>query len=88
MQLIKSLDNCIVETNYINDGKQIIFRFDNSYGASVVNHKYSYGNELAVITFDNNNEWELCYDTYITSDVLGFLTNNEIIDTLIKIKNL
>ena len=32
--------------------------------------------------------YELCYTTPITDDVIGCLTNNEVIDILEKIKNL
>jgi hypothetical protein len=53
------------------------FTFDNGYGASVVRHPYSYGYpnlwELAV-----THSGKLCYNTPITSDVLGHLTEQEV----------
>ena len=73
---------------------QYIFKFDNGYGASVVKHSGSYGNkqdlwELAVIEFVDKYEWELCYLTEITcNDVAGYLTNDEVLDLLERIKNL
>ena len=70
-----------------NGGNQKVYKFDNGYGASVVNHSFSYGQELAVIRFDGD-DFELCYTTPITSDVLGHLTDEEIDDVLDRIKAL
>lgn len=69
-------------TNEINDGVGARVFFENKFGASVVCHKYSYGGpdglyELAVIKGDEN-DWKLTYDTPITSDVLGHLTEEEV----------
>lgn len=69
-------------TNKINDGVGARVFFKNGLGASVVCHKYSYGGpdglyELAVIKGDEN-DWKLTYDTPITSDVLGYLNEEEV----------
>ena len=74
------------------DNFQYIFKFPNEYGASIIKHRGSYGYEedlfeLAVLLFDNG-EWELTYKTPITADVLGYLSNEEVLETLQKIKNL
>lgn len=71
---------------------QYVFKFDNNYGASIVKRPGSYGFnkdlwELAVIWFDGD-EWHLTYDTEITDDVIGHLTDEEINEILHKIKNL
>ena len=70
-------------------GTQTIYRFDNGYGASIIRNEYSYGDELAVTTYKNTNsdinDFELCYNTPITRDVLGHLTPSDIEVLLIKI---
>ena len=72
-----------------------IFRFKNGYGASIIKNPGSYGYrddlfELCVIFFDGDSydDYELDYSTTITDDVLGNLTNEEVLQNLEKIKNL
>ena len=77
----------------IHDGSQTIYKFDNGYGASVVFHSGSYGSdqglkELAVIKFREDDKWHLCYETEITDDVLGYLTDEDVVDLLVQIESL
>jgi hypothetical protein len=68
----------------IYNGYQLIFMFSNGYGASVVEHEYSKGLEIAVL--DSNNK--ITYDTPITNDVLGYLSDveaNEILENISKL---
>lgn len=74
------------------DGVQYLFRFPNNYGASIVKHLGSYGSrrdlwELAVIYFDGD-EWDLTYDTEITDDVEGYLTDQDVLELLRRIQAL
>lgn len=76
----------------IGFGTQEICRFPNGYGASVVQHKYTYGGdkglwELAVIKFEGD-KWSIDYTTPITDDVLGWLTRLEVLELMGKIAGL
>lgn len=90
----------IVEKQHaVGNGIHKIFRFPNGFGASVVRFKTfgtygSYTNnenewELAVIKFNNmppyNEDFELVYNTDITDDVMGHLTEKEVEEILDKI---
>jgi len=70
-------------------GVQCRIQFDNGYGASVVKHEYSYGGkdglyELAVLDSDGH----LTYETSVTDDVEGYLTENEVTKLLEQIQKL
>lgn len=73
-------------------GPHKVYKFPNNYGASVIKNKYSYGGtenlwEVGVIFF-YGDDYELTYSTPITSDVLGYLTDEEVCETLEQIKKL
>lgn len=96
----ESLDN----PDYKTKDEQIIYRFPNNYGASVVRRTYqlkpftcyvtgTYGAdqglwELAVIRFTSGDSWELTYNTKITHDVIGWLSEAEVDEVLGQIKKL
>lgn len=86
------MEKYLVETRLKFGGVQKLYRFDNGYGASVVKNQYSYGGEkglweLAVIRW-RNNDFDLVYDTPITDDVLGYLTEEHVQKTLLQIQEL
>jgi hypothetical protein len=74
-------------------GVQIVFKFPNNYGASVIRHSGSYGGsqglyELGVLKFTAPAKYDLVYDTPITNDVLGWLSVDDILSTLDEIQAL
>ena len=82
------MDEYLVLERPLYDGHQEIYFFENGYGASVVNHSYSYGTEMAVIQGDINN-WRICCRKLIVDDgILGYLTEKEVEKYLKRIKEL
>lgn len=72
-----------------NGGDQYIFMFPNNHGASVVRHEFSYGAtlglwELAIL----DGSYEIDYTSPISDDVIGWLTNDGVRETLRKIAEL
>lgn len=72
---------------------QVVHKFDNGYGASVICQMYSYGGdqglfELAVVRFTDKNKWYLCYNTPITDNVIGWLEDHEVDNLLLAIEAL
>ena len=65
-----------------------VYKFDNGYGASVVCNSCSYGGkdglfEVAVLKGD-----DICYNTDITGDVIGWCGFAKVAEILERIKNL
>jgi len=80
-----------IHRRYLHAGSQYIFRFENGYGASLINHSGSYGNEIAVLKFfgPGVDDWDFEFDNPIAdNNVLGHLTPQGIEDTLDAIKAL
>lgn len=87
MNLTKSSFKQFVFLNRaINGGDQIVLKFDNGFGASVVRGPFTYGGdkglyELGVIKFNESGDnFGLTYDTPITEDVIGYLSEQECFD--------
>lgn len=89
-ELVNLGDFVPVMTQEVNGGIQVVFRFENGYGASVINHRYSYGTELGVARFeDDSNTFALDYNTPITDDVIAHIQDaEELIGLLARIRDL
>jgi hypothetical protein len=71
-------------------GIQALVFFENGYGASVIRGYGTYGAEnglyeLAVVKRDGDG-WDLCYDSGITDDVIGHLSEEEVTSYLQEIE--
>ena len=86
---MKTFKDLEFNTHPMGVGVRATITFDNGYGASVVKTPYTYGGnsglyELAVLDNDGN----LTYDTPITDDVMGYLSETDVTDILEKIQKL
>ena len=76
----------------LNNGSQALAHFANGYGASVITGKDSYGGdmglyELAVLEITEDG-WDICYDSGLTEDVIGYLTEEQVTSILKQIEEL
>jgi len=84
----------LLQERSFRGGVQRLYKFPNGYGASVVRHEGSYGHEagkweLAVIKFDADGaNWDLCYTTPVTDDVVGWLSDDAVDEVLVDIEAL
>lgn len=67
---------------------QHLYLFANGYGASVVQNRYSYGHNDGLYELMVLKDAVPCYDTPITSDVVGYLTADEVAEHLSRIEKL
>lgn len=58
---------------YANAGMQAIMQFDNGYGVSVITGPLAYGGDRGLYELAVLKGGELCYDTPVTDDVIGYL---------------
>ena len=61
--------------------------YPNGYGVSIISNEWSYGLELAVLE-GNENDWEICYHTPITNDVVGHCSPQDLVDIIEQVKAL
>jgi hypothetical protein len=57
-------------------GVQALIEFENSYGASIVRTPYTYGGGEGLYELAVFKDGQLTYDTPITDDVIGHLTED------------
>lgn len=77
-----------VEHKLFNNGEQVIFEFNNGYGASVITGMIAYGGINGLFEIAVTRNGYLCYDTPITNDVIGYLTIDEVLKVLDDIEQL
>ena len=87
---MKTFKDIVFKTNPMGADFGIVSRtqFDNGYEVSVVKSPYSYGGDKGLYELAIFKDDEICYDTPITNDVLGYLTDKDVTEVLIKIQQL
>lgn len=96
---MKSFKDIEFKPHSFGDGLHGLIFFDNGYGLSVVRFKIPLSKqysshtsnedewEVAVI-YGNEKNWEISYDTHITNDVIGYLTEGEVDWIMIQVQEL
>lgn len=82
------ISDLVFEANKTSGGSRAISNFDNGYQASVITGGWAYATEDAPYEIAVMCNYDLCYDTPITNDVLGYLTEEAANDILQQIANL
>ena len=62
--------------------------FDNGYEVSVVKSPHTYGGDKGLYELAIFKDGEICYDTPITDDVIGYLRPEDVTDVMAKIQQL
>jgi hypothetical protein len=71
------------------EGKHAVITFDNGYGASVICTPYSYGGKVGLYEVGIlGQDGHLTYDTPITDDVMGYLTEQGVTNVMKEIQTL
>jgi len=94
-----TFDDIVFKPHPVGEGVQGKLFFPGGYGISVVRFRSHFGSftgsytsntvedyEVAILK-GTEDDWEICYDTHFTSDVLGYQTKediNKIISHLIR----
>lgn len=62
--------------------------FENGYGIDIIKHNGSYGGDEDLFEIAVMKDGDVCYDTSITDDVVGWLTSEEVMSYVFKVKEL
>ena len=87
---MKTFKDIEFKTNPMGEDFGIVSRtqFDNGYEASVVKSDYTYGGKNGLYELAVFKDGEICYDTPITDDVIGYLRPEDVTDVMTKIQQL
>ena len=87
---MKTFKDIIFKSNPMGEEYGIVSRteFDNGYEVSVVKSKYTYGGDNGLYELAIFKDGEICYDTPITNDVIGYLRPIDVTDVMEKIQQL
>lgn len=78
----------IISDKENGNSMQHLYWFSNGYGAGVSQNRYSKGQEAGLYELAVLKDGELCYDTPITGDIIGYLSADEVTEYLQRIEGL
>nr|DAN53759.1 MAG TPA: hypothetical protein [Caudoviricetes sp.] len=78
----------IISDKENGNSMQHTYKFPNGYGVVVIQNCHSKGHEDGLYELAVLKEGDLCYSTTITSDVIGYLTADEVAEHLSRIERL
>ena len=79
---LKTFERYLSQEAAFRDGKKYVFTFPNGYGADVVCHSGSYGGKLGLWELAVLKDTEIYYNSPLTSDVLGYLEDEDVKEAL------
>jgi hypothetical protein len=87
---MKTFNDIIFKPNPMGADFGIVSRtkLDNGYEVSVVQSPHSYGGDIGLYELAIFKDGEICYDTPITNDVLGYLRPEDVMDVIAKLEKL
>ena len=87
---MKTFKEIEFKTNPMGEEFGIVSRtkLDNGYEVSVVQSPHSYGGDKGLYELAIFKDGEICYDTPITNDVIGYLRPEDVMDVIAKLEKL
>ena len=87
---MKTFKDIIFKSNPMGEDFGIVSRtiFDNGYEVSVVKSQYTYGGDIGLYELAVFKDGNICYDTPITNDVIGYLRPIDVTEVMEKIQKL
>jgi hypothetical protein len=87
---MKTFNDIEFKSNPMGEEYGIVSRtkFDNGYEVSVVKSEYTYGGKDGLYELAIFKDGEICYDTPITDDVIGYLRPEDVTEVIQKIQKL
>jgi hypothetical protein len=87
---MKTFNDIEFKSNPMGEEYGIVSRtkFDNGYEVSVVKSEYTYGGKDGLYELAIFKDGDICYDTPITNDVIGYLRPEDVTEVIQKIQKL
>lgn len=85
---MKTFNDLKFESHPLGFGMRATADFDNGYGVSVVCGDLFYSNGMDTYELAVTKDGYICYDTPITNDVIGYLSEDEVTEVMKRVQEL